>query len=126
MRITKTQVCADEERRRSAAIADAWRACEAAAEIARVSADWSMRAEIAPEDAAEAMSAALRARHAAQRAEHAGTIEEAVAESRSAWAAAMSAMEADSRVVTTLVDMLAGPGSSALPGEESVRAHESL
>lgn len=126
MRITKTQVCADEERRRSAAIADAWRACEAAAEIARVSADWSMRAEIAPEDAAEAMSAAWRARLAAQRAERATTIEEAVAESRSAWAAAMSAMEADSRVVTTLVDVLAGPASTAVSGEESVRAHEAL
>lgn len=124
MRITKTTTCADEERRRSAAVADAWRACEAAAEIARVSADWSMRAELATDDAAEAMSAALRARHAAERAQRATTLEGAVAESRSAWAAAMSAMEADARVVASIVDALAGPGTPGLAGEESVRAHE--
>jgi hypothetical protein len=122
---TKTQTCADEERRRSAAIADAWRACEAAAEISRVSAEWSIRAELGSDDAAEAARAALRARHAAERAQRATTLVEAVAESRSAWAAAMSAMEADSRVVSTIVDTLAAGGPKNLEEpDSSVRAHE--
>jgi hypothetical protein len=125
MRITRTQTCADEERHRSAALADAWRACEAAAEIARVSVEWSMRAELGNDDAAEAVRAAMRARQAADRAYRAATLEEVVAESRSAWAAAMSAMEADSRVVSTLVDVLAGCGVSDLAGN-SVRAHETF
>lgn len=107
MRITKIDPCTEVEQRRSAAVADAWRACEAAAEIARVSMDWSVQAELAADDAAEAIRAALRARHAAERAQRATTTEEAIAESRSAWAAAMSAMEADSRVVSLIVDALA-------------------
>lgn len=123
MRI-KTQTCADEERRRSAAIADAWRACEAAAEISRVSAEWASRSEMGSDDAAEAARAALRARHAAERAQRAMTLEEAVAESRSAWAAAMSAMEADSRVVSIIVDNLASPADAIKGVEASVRAHE--
>jgi hypothetical protein len=122
---TKTQTCADEERRRSAAIADAWRACEAAAEISRVSAEWAIRAELGTDDAAEAARAALRARHAAERAQRATMLDEAVAESRSAWAAAMSAMEADSRVVSTIVDTLAAGGDSKLEEpDSSVRAHD--
>ena len=106
MRITKTQTCAEEDRRRSAAVADAWRASEAAAEIARVSSEWAVRAEQGADDAAEASRASLRARCAAERAQRASTTEEAIAESRSAWAAAMSAMEADARVVSTIVDSL--------------------
>jgi hypothetical protein len=98
-----------------AAIADAWRACEAAAEIARVSGEWATRSEMGNDDAAEAIQAAARARHAAERAERSTTFEEAVAESRSAWAAAMSAMEADARVVSSIVDALALPVGVARP-----------
>ena len=106
MRTVKTQLCPKDEQERLAAVAEAKRAAEMAATIALVSAEWSRRADVAHEDAADAIGAALRARLAAERAEHAATCADATTEARAAWAAAMSAAEADSRVLAAITEGL--------------------
>ena len=103
---TKTRTLSRDERERNAAVADAWRAANMAATIARVSAAWSARADLAEDDAADAVRAAQRARIAAEHAEHARTVPETVAQARAAWAAAMSAAEADQRVVAAIAEAL--------------------
>jgi hypothetical protein len=96
-----------DDRKRLDAAADARHAAQVAAMIARASEAWSRRYATGEDDAAEATQAAIRARLAAERAEHASNHEDAVAAARLAWAAVMSAGEADGRVVAAVVEAIA-------------------
>lgn len=91
---------------RLAAIADAYAAAEAAARLAKESAEWSSHAGVGEDDAAEVTLAALRAREAATGATRARTREDAWEWARQAWAAVTSAKEADARVNAAVVESL--------------------
>lgn len=95
----------DQDRR--VAIADARRAAQVASEVARACTEWSAISHAGEDDAADAVRAAWRAQHSAQRAEHSGTAMEAVGEARAAWAAVMSAVEADGRVIAAIAEEMA-------------------
>ena len=99
-----------EPRDRIEIVEDARHAALAASWIAHESVGWSRRYAIAEDDAAEAVRAAIRARIAAEHAEHAGSEDEAMLASRAAWAAVMSAHEADGRVVSSIADAMSTPG----------------
>jgi hypothetical protein len=101
------------DQKRLDAVADARRAAQVAAQIARASEAWSRRYATGEDGAAETTQAAIRARLAAERAEHASNSEDAIAAARSAWAAVMSAGEADGRVVTAVVEAIAAAGRIA-------------
>ena len=89
------------------AIADAHAAADAAARIASDCAQWAQQAQCGYEDAAEAMSAARRARETAEQAERCTTAPHAWSYSRLAWAAVTSAQEASQRVNATIAEALA-------------------
>jgi hypothetical protein len=108
MRTVTDQPRGQDDRDRMDAMEDARRAATAAAWIAGESEEWSRRYAIAEDDAADAIRAAIRARIAAERAERAGNREDAIEAARSAWAAVLSAREADQRVVAAVAEALVG------------------
>lgn len=89
---------------RLAAAADAWSAAETAAERAASASTWADRARGNLDDVAEAVQAALRARLEAERASNARTRDDAWRAAAAAWAAADTAIDADTRVVAAMVD----------------------
>jgi hypothetical protein len=89
------------------AIADARTAAETAARIARATAYWAVRSDLAADDATEVLAAAVRARQAADTAEFATTPEQAWLAARAAWAAVTTAEEADRRVTSAIAESLA-------------------
>ena len=89
------------------AIADANAAADAAARIAADSTHWAARADAGADDAAEAVSCAMRARRIAEQSEHSGTAAEAWAHAREAWAAVSSALEASARLNAAIAETLA-------------------
>jgi hypothetical protein len=86
--------------------ADAELAAEMAAVAAFVAVAWARQAGVGEDDAAEAVSAAMRARLAAERTMLADTDELARMETAAAWAATESALEADERVVEAIARAL--------------------
>ncbi|HKA23339.1 MAG TPA: hypothetical protein VKF80_00025 [Candidatus Eisenbacteria bacterium] len=91
-----------------AAQVDAQTAFDAAARASSQACEWSSRAGLSGEDAAEAIAAAERARHELEASCAAQTEEAAWAAARAAWAAASSAMEALERVSAEITkDMMA-------------------
>lgn len=96
----------EDEASRLAAIADAHTAAETAAMLATRCAEWVVRAGLGEDDAAEAVRAAVRARHAADTAASAATLDETWEAARLAWAAVSSAMEADARVTSAIVERM--------------------
>ena len=92
----------DPEMGRNECEAEAELAAEMATQAASAAVEWSHKAGVAEDDAAEAVSAALRARVYAERAMLADTDETARMEAAAAWAAAESALEADGRVVEAI------------------------
>ncbi len=91
----------------SVAIADARSAAETAARIARATAYWAVRSDLAADDAAEVLAAAMRARIAADRAESATGPDQAWLAARAAWAAVTTAEEADARINAAIAESLA-------------------
>jgi len=89
------------------AIADARAAAETAARIARATAYWAVRSDLAADDATEVLAAAVRARQAADRSEFAATPEEAWTAARAAWAAVTTAEEADRRITSAIAESIA-------------------
>ena len=81
-----------------AAQVDAQAAYEAAARASTQACEWTARARLSGEDAAEAISAAERARRELEALGAAKTEDAAWEHARAAWAAASSAMEALERV----------------------------
>lgn len=92
----------DPEMDRSECEADAELAAEMAAHAADSAVTWARNAGVGEDDAAEAVSAAVRARNAAERAMIADTDELARLETAAAWAATETALEADERVVEAI------------------------
>jgi hypothetical protein len=91
-----------------AAQVDAQAAYDAAARASSQACEWSARAGLSGEDAAEAIAAAERAKHEVEVSCAAQTEDEAWAAARAAWAAASSAMEALERVSAEITrDMMA-------------------
>jgi hypothetical protein len=86
---------------------DADSAYDAASRASSQACEWSSRAGLSGEDAAEAVAAAERARKEAHAASIAKTSEEAWSAARAAWAAASSAMEALERVSAEIKGELA-------------------
>jgi hypothetical protein len=82
--------------------AEAELAAEMAAHAASTAVEWSRRSGVGEDDAAEAVSAAIRARVCAERAMLAESDELARLETAAAWAATESALEADERVVEAI------------------------
>ena len=89
-----------------AAQVDAQAAYDTAARASAQACDWSTRARLSGEDAAEAIAAAERARRAAEASCAATTEEAAWASARAAWAAASTAMEALERVSAEIGDAM--------------------
>jgi hypothetical protein len=83
---------------------DAQAAYDTAARASCQACEWSARAGLAGEDAAEAIAAAERARREVEAACAAKTEEDAWAAARAAWAAASSALEALERVNAEISD----------------------
>ena len=91
-----------------AAQVDAQAAYDAAANASSQACEWSARAGLSGEDAAEAIAAAARARREVEASCVAKTEDDAWAAARAAWAAASSAMEALERVSAEITkDMMA-------------------
>jgi hypothetical protein len=87
--------------------ADAELAAEMAAHAAESAVEWSRIAGVGEDDAAEAVSAAVRSRNAAERAMLADHDDDARMETAAAWAATETALEADERVVGMIARELA-------------------
>ena len=91
-----------------AAQVDAQAAYDTAARASSQACEWSARAGLSGEDAAEAIAAAERARHEVEASCAAKSEEAAWTHARAAWAAASSAMEAVERVSAEITkDMMA-------------------
>ena len=87
-----------------AAQVDAQAAYDTAARASSQACEWSARAGLSGEDAAEAIAAAERARREVEASCAAKTEEDAWAAARAAWAAASSAREALERVSAEIGD----------------------
>jgi|SRR5262252_1979716 len=125
MRMLKRAKRPDPKMGRRECEVDAELAAEMAGQAAALASEWAHQAGLGEDDAAEAVSAAARARLAAERATSAPTDEEARLETASAWAATESALEADQRVVAAIVSAI-GSGDTArrerVPGSEGAPA----
>ena len=86
--------------------AEAELAAEMAANAASAAVAWAQQSGVGEDDAAEAVSAAMRARVAAERALLADSDENVRLETAAAWAATESALEADERVVEAIARAL--------------------
>ena len=102
------------------AVADAGAAADRAAMVAADAWRWTKRIPSALEDAGDAACAAMRARQAAERAAAAPTASGAWSLARLAWAAEMSAEEANARVTAQIVDEIVSLSAECPPNPRSM------